>query len=294
MSNKFWNMDKIRISVLFNIVLFINMIILIFAYMNKSNECNTKDSYIQQLESTIESIKADYSIEIENYKSDLKMLKDNYEELYLLAQDTNAYNKALLEDNDMLNDNNIELTEECIRLSNMLETYEEYNIFMYTYEGSSKRTDCTYDLLEYLNELIADKAVNCLPFYCSWIMIESNWNNHDYNPTSTAYGLPQFLSSTGRWIYTDILDAPYGPYDHEMVTDPYLSLRMMVEYIDLLLNGYEGDLKKTIDSYRGLHDEHYLAKFNKYLAYFDLSIDKVAEMTKENYDEMGRKRLFSF
>ena len=290
MSNKFWNMDKLRVSLLFNIVLFTNMMILAFVYMNKVNECNTKTAYIEKLESTVESIVANYSVEIENYKDDLKMLKDNYEELQLLAQDTNAFNKELLEDNDMLNEDNIKLFEECNRLSDMLEKYEEYEVFMFTYEGSSKRTDCTYDLLEYLDELIADKAVNCLPFYCSCIMIESTWNNHDYNPVSTAYGLPQFLSSTGEWVYNEMLDAPNGPYNHEMVTDPYISLHMMTEYVNTIFLGYEGDLKKTIDSYRGLHDEPYLARFNKYLAYFDLSIDKGAEMAKENYDEMFKPK----
>ena len=300
MSNtKFWNLDKIRVTIIFGIIFLVNIIILSFAYMKKSNDCYKKDAYIKELEANLASIqtdydneiislKTDYELTIENQKKDIETLKTNYDELFTLAQETNDYNKELLADNDMLDETNVELVEKCELMQDMLNKYEEYEVFMFKYEGSTARTDCSYELLEYLDSLIKDKAVNNLPFYCSWIMIESNWNNHDYNTRSTAYGLPQFLSSTGKWVYTEMLGAPNGPYDHEMVTDPTISLPMMIAYVDSLYNGYGGDLQKAIDSYRGFHDEPYLKRFNYYLSFFDLSIDKVAEMSKQNYDEMNK------
>lgn len=284
---KFWNLDKIRISVIFNIVLLVNIFVLVFTYMIKVNENYHYKERIQELENQlateVSALKDQYESTIKYQKEDIDTLKNNYIELQQLSLSVNETNKELLQDNDELEDMNLKLMDENKDLADRVSMYEEYNIFMFRETYKSPRTDCSYELLKYFEEQIKDKDVNYLPFYCSWIMIESTWNNHDLNSRSYANGLPQFLPNTGKFVYEQLLNHGFGTYEHNMVTDPYTSIPMMVSYVHYLLEIYNGDLHKTIDSYRGLHDEPYLKRFNQYLAYFDTNIDEVAEIVKENY-----------
>ena len=288
-SKKFWNMNTLRISLVFNVILLLNVIVLGFMYMSKTNELSTllneSNTKVESLTAELESNKIDYQVDIEQRDKDMEMLKSEYEELYNVSKQVNETNKELLGEIEQLDADNVAILEENEKLSDMVNVYEEYKVFMYRDDYSGRRTDCSYELLTYLDNLIEGHCIDNLAFYCSWIMIESTWTNHDYNPRSTAYGLPQFLSSTGRWIYEGELGYGPGTYDHEMVTDPYVSLPMMVKYLDILCSSYEGDLRKVIDSYRGLHDVPYLNKFDRYLAMFDMSIDSYAIEVKANYIE---------
>lgn len=286
-SKKFWNNDTCRISIVFNIVLIINVIVLAFMYMNKTNslrsqliEANTK---VESLTVELEATKVDHQSVLNQMNHDMEMLKTEYEDLYNVSKQVNDTNKELLGEIEQLDADNVAILEENEKLSDMVNVYEEYKVFMFRDDYSGRRTDCSYELLKYLDSLIEGHCIDNLAFYCSWIMIESTWTNHDYNERSTAYGLPQFLSSTGKWIYEEELGYGPGTYDHEMVTDPYISLRMMTKYLDILVNSYSGDLQKVIDSYRGLHDVPYLNKFNRYLAMFDTSIDQYAVEVKTKY-----------
>lgn len=289
-NKKFYSVDKFRVSVVFNLILIINVIVLAFMYMNKENELievsTNLTNQINALTAELDTVNATHAEEIAKREADMQSFKESYEELYSLALEVNKHNEELLDDNIQLEADNIKLLEENEDLADRVNVYETYKVFMFRDDYSGRRTDCSYELLTYLQSLIEDKAVNNLAFYCSWIMIESTWCNHDYNARSTAYGLPQFLSSTGKWIYEEELGYGKGTYNHEMVTDPYISLPMMVKYIDILCHSYSGDLHKTIDSYRGLHDVPYLNKFNRYLAMFDTSIDQLAVEVEANYLKM--------
>ena len=250
---KFWNLDKIRISVLFNIVLVINIFILVYAYISNVNTSIYYKSKVAELEQELLDVRDEYETMLSNKDKDMQLLLNNYNELRESAKQINDINKELLKDNDELEELNLTLMEENEDLADRVSVYEEYKIFMFREQYSSPRTDCSYDLLKYLEKLVEDKDVKNIPFYCSWIMIESTWNNHDLNHRSHANGLPQFLPGTGKWIY-----------EEEM-------------------GNYSGNLYKVIDSYRGLHDEPYLKRFNYYLSFFDLSIDKVAEEVYSNF-----------
>lgn len=279
--------DKMRVSVILNIVLIVNMIFIIFIYMNTVNKGLDNKNKIVELESTIENLKLDYENKLIDKDKEIYSLKIGYGNLYNDSLEVNKINKELLEDNIMLENDIVDAIEENEKLIEKINVYEEYEVFMYRDSYSGRRTDCDYNTLMYLDSLIKDKAVDNLPFYCSWIMIESTWSNHDKNPNSTANGLPQFLEGTGKWIYEIELGHGRNSYIHdEMVTNPETSLEMMVCYVDLLMDQYNGNLHKVIDSYRGFHDVPYLNKFDKYLSYFNTSIAQVARESMQRYNSL--------
>ena len=285
MNMKFWNLDKIRVSTIFNLVLIINIFVLAFLYMNKVNEVQIKNEKIAELEKQIDNTLQSYEEIVVNQRQYINLLKENYKDLYNISLEVNEVNKELLKDNEELEDMNLTLMTENEDLADRVAVYEEYKIFMFREQYTSPRTDCSYDLLKFFEEQIKDKDVDCLPFYCSWIMIESTWNNHDLNPRSHANGLPQFLPGTGKNTWYELMGMD-EPYDHySTVCDPYNSIPMMVAYVSHLSEIYHGDLYKIIDSYRGLHDEPYLKRFNYYLSFFDLSIDDLAPRVRDRYLE---------
>ena len=291
-----------KIYVYFSIVFLILLVYVTYYHIGKEKDL---ESRIMILEHEVQ-VQKDITTEIENLKeSEKKTIINNYEEIVDnqkkdieqlkshcldLEETSNTIienDKELLRSYDELKD----LTDSmdvCIKdMASRLETYEKYHIFMY--DTSGYRTDCTYELLEYLQSLIKDKSIDNLAFYCSWIMIESEWHADCKNPTSSATGLPQFLSSTGKWVYEDLMGNEKGSYSHKNVLDAKTALEMMVVYVDNLMETYKGNLNPVITAYRGLNDKPYLNRFNHYLSYFGLSIDKVAEESKLRYKTLHSK-----
>ena len=284
-----WRKDKFRISIIFNIVLFINLMVLIFINIKSSNkvyELSTvleyfnekKEAEIEELEFMVREKDAKINIDDEKIES----WKNSYIELYNELLDQIEVNDALTEENLNLAKELESIIEYNQSIEERLVKYEYYNVFMW---DGGNRTDCNFEIIGYLKDLIKDEPVNDITFYCAWIMVESKWHNDARSNLSNATGLPQFIGSTGKYVYEKLMGNEEGSYNHDvMATDPYIALPMMVTYVDKLLKANNGDLIKAIDNYRGKHSEEYLLKIDSYLTQCGTSLHEIVELTKKRFD----------
>lgn len=79
------------------------------------------------------------------------------------------------------------------------------------------------------------------------IKFESDMNPNARNPKSSSYGLPQFIKSSGLWVYTEL---GYKNYNHYKT--PYnIQIEMCCWYLNFLHKKYKGDSKKALMAYNG-------------------------------------------
>lgn len=79
------------------------------------------------------------------------------------------------------------------------------------------------------------------------IKFESNMNPNARNPKSSSYGLPQFIKSSGLWVYTEL---GYKNYNHYK-TPYHIQIEMCCWYLNFLHKKYKGDSKKALMAYNG-------------------------------------------
>lgn len=291
-----------KIYVYFSIIFLILLIYVSYYHIGKEKDLENRILTLEheikiqkEITTEIENIKEsekktiinNYEEIVDNQKKDIEQLKDRCIDLEDTANEIIETDKKLLQSYEELKDLTDSMDIYIKDMETRLKYYEDYQVFMY--DTSGIRTDCTYEKLEYLESLIKDKSVDNLAFYCSWIMIESEWHADCKNPTSSATGLGQFLSSTGKYTYETLMGNGEGTYNHSLALQYDTNLEMTTTYIEYLMECYNGDLKRSIDNYRGFHDTPYLNRFNHYLSYFGLSIDKVAEESKLRYKTLHSK-----
>ena len=301
MSLKFYNFITEHKKFIYFAIISVIVIIVVACYyedrisnlndqiVSLQHEVKTQKEITEQLTTFDKSEKAtiinNYEQILANKLDEIKVLEEENDTLSLELETLSKENEELLFAKEELTALTDAMHQYIKSVEDKLSYYEEFEVF--TYDTAGKRSDCDYELLSYLDSLIQDKPVNNLAFYCSWIMIESEWHTDCKNSTSTASGLPQFLSGTGKWVYEDLLENGKGTYTHSMVFDGKTSLDMMVAYVDKLMEQHKGNLNKVIDSYRGFHDTPYINRFNHYLSYFGTSIDEIASISKARYNEMS-------
>jgi len=231
----------------------------------------SKDARIAELEQMISD---------GNHQMDQKVA-----DLEAKVKELNKINENLYEDNKNLIAAQDKWDEQLAEVKERLDVYETYDYAMFDTEG--KRNDMNYDYIKELTELTAYRPVNDVDLYLSWIMIECEGHSNCRNKTSTAKGFAQFLDGTGKSVYNKYLVDKYDiEYYPDIVIDrPDICIDMMQEYVNYLYEETH-DLNKTIDWYRGLHDEPYLKLFNKYLANNGKSIESIAKATKERELEL--------
>ena len=185
-----------------------------------------------------------------------------------------------------LNDTYLEKIDEMnLVITDLIDKMEKYEHYEYAlFDTSGKRNDITMQDIELLEQLTFNEPVNDVDLYLSWIMIESEGYAMCKNPNSTAKGLAQFLDGTSKSVYRSLdFDDAWYP---EIVYKKDICLTMMVKYVNDLMRSYNGDLNKTIISYRGLYDGPYMNLFNKYLAKSGKSIDYVAQESLKRYKQI--------
>ena len=110
-------------------------------------------------------------------------------------------------------------------------------------------------------------------------MTESNGNANARNVSSSAVGLGQFLSGTGRFVYTSLMGNDV--YNHqETASDSETNLEMMVYYLEYLDVENNHNIERVISCYRGIESPNYKYKINSYLAKNDLSLATIDISTK--------------
>ena len=281
--------DKLRVSILLNLILSITLIFVVFMYMDQYNttECILGEN--DSLENKIVSIKLDHREELNIIDDKVNDISDEMRDLQLECNklsDASLYtieiNKGLLVNIYDLEVANENLRNEINELSDKLAVYKKYDIYMYNVD---RRTDCTYELLDYLHTLVEDDILNNVDFYCAFINAETNWINSYTKADTSRSGLAGLRNNTNKWVYELLLENGDESYTYDMIEDPYLSLKITKNYFYYLLNIYNGDLYKALNVIKdyNLTDE-YIAKLDSYLNQYNTSLEKIAKETKEKYD----------
>ncbi len=233
--------------------------------VTSSVKLNVANSTISELKQSTEEI----TIENEN-------LSNQFNEVSELLAKTSEIAVSLDKDNESLKEDNLSMQDELNDFRQRAELYDKYDYAIIREEDGS-RTDITYDNIKSLEELSAEQGLteDANQLILSIAMTESRGYETAENSQSTATGFGQFLSGTGKFVYTSLMDGD-GIYKHsEMAKDGQTNLDMMVYYISYLDEKYHGNLSSIIDEYRGTHDSTYLAKLDKYLGKKDLSTSTI-------------------
>lgn len=232
---------------------------LIYQLNNKIAIYNQNQELIdsnKKLEFMLDQI-TDSNIEMENMI--LKLSKINVS--------IDNQNKILIEEKN-------ELINELDLLYKREELYDKYEYAII--DRANNRTDITYENLETLEK--SCQTYNIDPdLILSIAMVESNGQADAANISSSARGLGQFLSSTGKYVYEDIMENGTDSYNHDMAFNSEVNLAMMVAYINYLRN-HNNSLVNAIKSYCGDTSKNgnfvysYINKLNSYLSRANKSI----------------------
>lgn len=176
----------------------------------------------------------------EEQSSSYDELQSAYNELQSqYTQLEQTHNQTLLEYDELVAEN--EKAEEL---------YTDYS-YMY-YDTNGDRNDVTPEQVQYAVDLMTEKGLDPGLLLGS-IMVESEGHADDVNSSSGATGYGQFLASTGRYIYEDVLQL--GEYDHSTTPkDGTTNILMMATYYEILYKQYGGDTMSVIKQYCGGSD----------------------------------------
>lgn len=203
-----------------------------------------------------------------------KSISDSYNALSELMVDTSKLSVDLDLENTELKERLNELEASLNVFYTRSELYDKYDWAITRSDGS--RTDIKYDQLLTLEELIKEKGMEpeTLDLVLAIAMVESNGVENAKNPESTASGFGGFLNSTGKFVYTELMNN--DSYNHSKVSmNGDDNLQMIVYYLDYLNDIYDGDLNEVIRNYRGLDSPSYKAQLNSLLEANDLSLENM-------------------
>lgn len=225
-----------------------------------------KAQYVEATEAA-ESEKANYEAKLFlsdfNAKMDQQKMQnqiDNYVEtlndLYDTCEVLDEQNKSLVASNE-------EYYSELEEVAERLELYEKYEYALFF---GGKRNDITYDQLVTLEECIDESSIPDPDLILSWVMVESHGFTGAANPNSSAKGYGQFLDSTSKFVYTNLLgEKGWTP---SVAFDGETNIRMMVAYTDYLYDYYGGPYG-MLKGYTGSSNPEFLSsytsKLNTYL-----------------------------
>lgn len=118
------------------------------------------------------------------------------------------------------------------------------------HDESGVANDMTDELVIYTYELCNEYNIDPGLVF-GMIMVESRGFTGDYNTSSGAAGLGQFLASTAKLVYEDFLGNGRGSYDHSVTPyNPYTGVTMMVTYLNYLYSRH-GNTMTVLESYSG-------------------------------------------
>lgn len=252
--------SSLIVSRIFATIMTIGFFALGFAYLNEHNDSAVA---IADLQSKYDYLESEYNVLVDHYDD----FNNTINELISISDELDKENQELAQTNDSY-------YEELSELRSRAELYDKYDYAIVDESGT--RTDITYDQLRTLEDLVNDSSINDEDLFLSWIMTESGGKENASNATSTAKGYGQFLNSTSKFVYTDLLGNT--DWNSNVAYDGDCNLEMMVAYVDYLYKQSGGDLYQVIRCYRGKDDiSSYVAKINSFLAYKDKSVQMIAQ-----------------
>jgi hypothetical protein len=165
-----------------------------------------------------------------------------------------------------------EMKKELTEFRERKELYDKYEYVLF-YQG--QRTDMTYDMTKYGENLMEKEKINPNLLF-GLIMVESHANEKAQNVSSTARGFCQLLSSTARGIYENVLQK--GKYNHKMAFDGYTNIEIGSKLIAMNMEKYNGDTYTVIQRYRGIPDiGSYYAAVDRYVNRGGTSLRQIAK-----------------
>ena len=260
--------SQLLITRLFSVSITVLCLILGFGYMKNHNQLeDEKFATVMEYEEKLQSIQKDYNLLKTNYE----YLANQYDSFNNTINELTAIAQTLDEENQSLVESNQNYSE---RLAEFETREELYNKYEYALVDSGERTDITYDQLQTLETLVEDSSINDEDLILSWIMTESGGNEKARNTSSTAKGYGQFLDSTSKFVYTELLNK--SNWTSSVALDGDINLEMMVAYIDYLYEVNDGNLYEIIRDYRGKQDiSGYVAKIDSYLENAGKSVEEI-------------------
>lgn len=206
-------------------------------------------------------------------------LSSTYNDAVLILSDVSEIAYQLDQQNRTLNDDLNDALEKIKQYESREELFDSYEWALFRENGS--RTDISYNDIITLEELVDEKDLSddTVDLVLAMAMTESNGNANARNVSSSAVGLGQFLSGTGRFVYTSLMGNDV--YNHqETASDSETNLEMMVYYLEYLDVKNNHNIERVISCYRGIESPNYKYKINSYLAKNDLSLATIDISTK--------------
>ena len=206
-------------------------------------------------------------------------LSGTYNDAVLILSDVSEIAYQLDQQNRTLNDALNDALEKIKQYESREELFDSYEWALFRENGS--RTDISYNDIVTLEELVDEKDLSddTVDLVLAMAMTESNGNANARNISSSAVGLGQFLSGTGRFVYTSLMGNDV--YNHqETASDSETNLEMMVYYLEYLDVKNNHNIERVISCYRGIESPSYKYKINSYLAKNDLSLATIDISTK--------------
>lgn len=206
-------------------------------------------------------------------------LSSTYNDAVLILSDVSQIAYQLDQQNRTLNDDLNDALEKIKQYESREELFDSYEWALFREDES--RTDISYNDIITLEELVDEKDLSddTVDLVLAMAMTESNGNANARNISSSAVGLGQFLSGTGRFVYTSLMGNDV--YNHqETASDSETNLEMMVYYLEYLDVKNNHNIERVISCYRGIESPNYKYKINSYLAKNDLSLATIDISTK--------------
>lgn len=206
-------------------------------------------------------------------------LSSTYNDAVLILSDVSQIAYQLDQQNRTLNDDLNDALEKIKQYESREKLFDSYEWALFREDGS--RTDISYNDIITLEELVDEKDLSddTVDLVLAMAMTESNGNANARNISSSAVGLGQFLSGTGRFVYTSLMGNDV--YNHqETASDSETNLEMMVYYLEYLDVKNNHNIERVISCYRGIESPGYKYKINSYLAKNDLSLATIDISTK--------------
>lgn len=206
-------------------------------------------------------------------------LSSTYNDAVLILSDVSQIAYQLDQQNRTLNDDLNDALEKIKQYESREKLFDSYEWALFREDGS--RTDISYNDIITLEELVDEKDLSddTVDLVLAMAMTESNGNANARNVSSSAVGLGQFLSGTGRFVYTSLMGNDV--YNHqETASNSETNLEMMVYYLEYLDVKNNHNIERVISCYRGIESPNYKYKINSYLAKNDLSLATIDISTK--------------
>lgn len=206
-------------------------------------------------------------------------LSSTYNDAVLILSDVSQIAYQLDQQNRTLNDDLNDALEKIKQYESREKLFDSYEWALFREDGS--RTDISYNDIITLEELVDEKDLSddTVDLVLAMAMTESNGNANARNISSSAVGLGQFLSGTGRFVYTSLMGN--NVYNHqETASDSETNLEMMVYYLEYLDVKNNHNIERVISCYRGIESPSYKYKINSYLAKNDLSLATIDISTR--------------